>query len=155
MSNKIRQIKKEITKPSLLYNTLIGSIISTVGMISGKSEIQNRKLFNTLKKDPKVLPDTVEKICDYIFAIHGDENVEEEFKSRAVLVYDEQNIRQPLVCLMSIQTTLNDDGDEVEYPVLLPLDPNGNLYGVMRAFMAGSPNVYVESVFEQGENNDF
>lgn len=154
MSNATKKIKKEIAKPNELYATLIGSIISTVGMISGKSEIQNRKLFNALKKDPKVLPDTVEKICDYIFTIHGDENVEEEFKSRAVLVYDEQNIRQPLVCFMTIQTTVNDDGDEVEYPVLLPLDPKGALYGVMRAFMAGSPNVYIESVYEQGENNE-
>ncbi len=151
MSNKTRKIKKEIAKPSELYTTLVGSIISTVGMISGKSEIQNRKLFNALKKQPKVLPDTVEKICDYIFTIHGDENVEEEFKSRAVLVYDEQNIRQPLVCLMTIQNTLNDDGDEIEYPVLMPLDPKGNLYGVMRAFMTGSPNVYLEPVFEQGD----
>lgn len=154
MSNATKKIKKNISKPSPLYSTLIGSVITTVGALSGKSEIQNRKLFNTLKKDPKVLPDTVEEICDYIFTIHGDENVEEEFKSRTVLVYDEQNIRQPLVCLMSIQTTVNDDGDEIEYPVLLPLDPNGNLYGVMRAFMAGSPNVYIESVFEQGENNE-
>ena len=152
--SKIRQIKKNIAKPNELYTTLIGSIITTVGSISGKSEIQNRKLFNTLKKDSKVLPDTVEKICDYIFTIHGDENVEEEFKSRAVLVYDEQNIRQPLVCFMTIRTMLNDDGDEVEYPVLLPLDPKGNLYGVMRAFMSGSPTVYIEPVFEQEENNN-
>lgn len=123
-------------------------------MISGKSEIQNRKLFNALKKQPKVLPDTVEKICDYIFTIHGDENVEEEFKSRAVLVYDELGIRQPMVCLMSIQTTLNDDGDEIEYPVLLPLSPDGKLYGVMRAFASGSPTVYIEPVYEQGENNE-
>jgi hypothetical protein len=154
MSNATKKIKKEIAKPNELYTTLIGSIISTVGMLSGKSEIQNRKLFNILKKDPKVLPDTVEKICDYIFTVHGDENVKEEFKSRAVLVYDEQNIRQPLVCLMSIQTTVNDDGDEVDYPVLLPLDPKGDLYGVMRAFMSGSPTVYIESVYEQGENNE-
>lgn len=151
MSNAVKKIKKEIAKPSPLYTTLIGSIISTVGMVSGKSEIQNRKLFNALKKDKKVLPDTVEKICDYIFTIHGDENVEEVFKSRTVLVYDEQNVRQPLVCLMTIQTTLNDDGDEIEYPALMPLDPKGNLYGVMKAFMAGSPNVYIEPVFEQGD----
>jgi hypothetical protein len=154
MSNATKKIKREIAKPNELYTTLIGSIISTVGMISGKSEVQNRKLFNLLKKEPKVLPDTVEKICDYIFTIHGDENVEEEFKSRAVLVYDEQNIRQPLVCFMTIQTTLNDDGDEVEYPVLLPLDPKGNLYGVMRAFMSGSPSVYIEPVFVDGTVND-
>lgn len=154
MSNATKKIKKEIAKPNELYTTLVGSIISTVGMISGKSEIQNRKLFNLLKKDPKVLPDTVEKLCDYIFTIHGDENVEEEFKSRVVLVYDEQNIRQPLVCFMTIQTTVNDDGDEIEYPVLLPLDPKGRLYGVMRAFMAGSPNVYLEPVFEQGDTNE-
>lgn len=150
----VKKIKREIAKPNELYTTLIGSIISTVGIISGKSEVQNRKLFNLLKKDSKVLPDTVEKICDYIFTIHGDENVKEEFKSRAVLIYDEQNIRQPLVCFMTIQTTVNDDGDEVEYPVLLPLDPKGNLYGVMRAFMSGSPTIYLEPVYEQeGENN--
>lgn len=149
MSNATKKIKKEIAKPSPLYTTLVGSIISTVGMISGKSEIQNRKLFNILKKDKKVLPDTVEKICDYIFTIHGDENVEEEFKSRTVMVYDESDVRQPLVCLMVIQTTTNDDGDEIEYPALLPLDPKGNLYGVMKAFMAGSPSVFIEPVFEQ------
>ena len=152
--SKIRQIKKNIAKPNELYTTLIGSIITTVGSISGKSEIQNRKLFNTLKKNPKVLPENVEKIADYIFTIHGDENVEEEFKSRAVLVYDELGIRQPMVCLMVIQTTLNDDGDEVEYPVLLPLDPSGKLHGVMQAFMSGSPTVYLEPVFEQEENNN-
>lgn len=149
MSNVTRKIKKYMSKPNPLYTTLIGSIITSVGMICGKSEIQNRKLFTTLNKNKITLKpyDTVEKLCDYIFAIHGDKAKEELFKSKTCLVYDEAGIRMPLVCLF---TYVQDEEGNL-YPKLLPLDPKGYLYGVMQSFEAGSPNVFMESVFDKEE----
>lgn len=148
MSNMTKKIKKNI-KPNELYTTLIGSIITSVGMICGRNELANRKLFNTISKAKEVLEpfDTVEKLCDYVFTIHGDKSKEELFKANTCLVYDEAGIRMPLVCLF---TDVQDEEGNV-YPKLLPLDPRGHMYGVMQSFEAGSPNVYMESVYEPGE----
>jgi len=151
MSNRVRKIKKNI-KPNELYTTLIGSIITSVGMICGKNEMANRKLFNSISKHKEILNsyDTVEKLCDYIFTIYGDESKEELFKANTCLVYDELGIRMPLVCLF---TDVQDEEGNA-YPKLLPLDPKGNMYGVMQSFEAGSPNVYMESVYNPEEEHE-
>lgn len=151
MSNMTNKIKKNI-KPNELYTTLIGSIITSVGMICGKNEMTNRKLFNSISKHKEVLKpyDTVEKLCDYIFAIHGDKSKEELFKANICLVYDEAGIRMPLVCLF---TDVQDE-EGIVYPKLLPLDPKGHMYGVMQSFEAGSPNVYMESVYNSEEEHE-
>lgn len=144
MSNATKKIKKNI-KSDELYTTLIGSIITSVGMISCKSYIKNKELFKTLKKNKQVLAPykTVKELCDYIFTIHGDEAMKEQFKSNLCLCYDEPSFRQPLVCFA---TEVQDDEGNI-YPKLLPLDPKGNMYGVMQAFETGSPNVFIESVY--------
>ena len=148
MSNATRKIKKEIKKPDELYTTLIGSIITSVGMISGKTYESNKELFNNLKKDKKILKpyNTVKELCDYIFSIHGRDTVRDLFENGICLCYDEPSLRQPLVCFVNEQEVDTEDGTAV-VPVLLPLDPKGDLYGVMQAFMTGSPNVFIEQVY--------
>lgn len=113
MSNKASKIRKNVKKEiDLLYNSLFGSIILTVGITTGKTVDECRKLFNDLKKHPNVLPDTISKAVDYIWTIFGDD----EFKRvRAfyVLVTDKLGVRSPMVTFVN------------EEESLMPLRPEG------------------------------
>jgi len=112
MSNKATRIKKVIKKPDALYNSLIGSIILTVGITTGRTERQCRTLFNTLRKNKQVLGNTVSDIMDYVWEIFGNDDL---IKVRAsyVLVYDSLGVRSPMVTFV----------DEAEH--LMPLRKEG------------------------------
>lgn len=118
------------------YRTLVGSIVTTIGIITGKSELQVRKIYNLLKKNKQVIPHTVSEICDYVWSIFGDDD---KIAARAnmVLVYDKLNIRAPLV------TLVNENGN------IMPLSPNGALTGILVTAAAGSDYVGVEYLYEE------
>lgn len=112
MSNKVARIKKVIKRPDPLYNSLIGSIVLTIGITTGKTEEECRKLFNKFKRNQKVLPDTAIGIADYVWTIFGNDDLI-KVRSNYVLVYDNLNVRQPMV------TFINGDGN------LMPLRKDG------------------------------
>lgn len=112
MSNKATRIKKVIKKPDPLYNSLIGSIVCTVGLTTGKTERQCRTLFNILRKNKQVLPDTVIGIAEYVWTIFGNDDLV-PVRSKYVLVFDSLEVRQPMVSFV------NDEGN------IMPLNPKG------------------------------
>lgn len=135
MSNKVKRLSKRQQTPEE-YRTLVGSIVTTIGIITGKSELQVRKMYNRLKKNKQVVPNTVSEICKYVWSIFGDDD---KIASRAnmVLVFDKLNIRSPLVSLV------NDEGN------ILPLSPDGTFTGILMTAAAGSEYVNVEYLYNE------
>lgn len=112
MSNKATRIKKVIKKPDALYNSLIGSIVCTIGITTGRTVEECRKTFNMIKRNKQVLPDTVIGIAEYVWTIFGNDELK-PVRSKYVLVYDSLEVRQPMV------TFVNDDGN------IMPINPKG------------------------------
>lgn len=136
MSNRVKRIAKKAQKTPEEYRTLVGSIVTTVGIITGKSELQVRKTYNLLKKNKQVIPNTVAEICDYVWSIFGDDNMIAE-RANMVLVYDKLNVRAPLV------TLVNEDGN------ILPLSPNGMYTGILMTANKGSDYIGVEFLYNE------
>ena len=138
MSN-IKSIKKNIKRQTNeLYNTLVGSIVWCVGAISEKSELQMKKTYNTLKKNKKVLPNTVIGITDYVWTIFGDDN-KKALRAYMVLLTDKRDLKAPRVVL------LNTAGNVV------PL-PNGMPTGIIADAIQGKDNVEVEWLYDEDGN---
>lgn len=141
MSNAIKRMKTKINKKSNeVYNTLVGSIVVSIGgIMGGLTEDEVRSYYNSLKKRKNKLPNTVSELVDLVWKDLGKE---ESFKLRAnlVLVYDKLNIRTPLV------TLVNSEGN------LLPLKPNGEYTGILMTATSGSNLVNAEFLYtETGE----
>ena len=135
MSSKAKRIAKRKQIPEE-YRTLVGSIVTTIGIITGKSELQVRKTYNMLKKNKQTIPNTVAEICEYVWSIFGDDD---KIAGRAnmVLVYDKLNIRAPLV------TLTNENGN------IMPLSPDGTFTGILMTAAAGSEYVEVEYLYNE------
>lgn len=135
MSSRAKRLSKRKQVPEE-YRTLVGSIVTTIGIITGKSELQVRKTYNMLKKNKQVVPDTVAEICDYVWSIFGDDS---KIAARAnmVLVYDTLNIRAPLV------TLVNEEGN------IMPLSPDGTFTGILMTAANGSDYVGVEFLYNE------
>lgn len=113
MSSQANKIKKNIIKkPDPLYNSLIGSIVMTVGITTGRTERECKDLFKTLKKNKQVLGNTVEDIVEYVWTVFGNDDLI-KVRSNYVLVYDKLGVRSPMV------TFVNDEGN------LMPLRKDG------------------------------
>ena len=134
MSNAVKRIAKRKQTPEE-YRTLVGSVVTTIGIITGKSELQVRKTYNMMKKNKQVIPHTVAEICEYVWSIFGDDD---KIAARAnmVLVYDRLNIRAPLV------TLVNENGN------IMPLSPDGTFTGILMTAAAGSDYVGVEYLYD-------
>ena len=109
-ANKLKKIVKKRVDP--LYNSLFGSIIMTVGITTGKTADECRKLFNNLKKHPNVLPQTIGETVDYIWTIFGNDDIK-RVRAFYVLITDKLGVRSPMVSFV----------DEEEN--LMPLRPEG------------------------------
>lgn len=135
MSSIVKRIAKRKQTPEE-YRTLVGSIVTTIGIISGRSELEVRMMYNRLKKNKKDIPNTVEEICDYVWSIFGNDDM---IAARAdmVLVYDKLNIRSPLV------TFVNENGN------IMPLSPDGTFTGILMTAAAGSDYVGVEYLYNE------
>ena len=113
MSSKAKKIGKNVRKRiDPLYNSLFGSIIMTVGITTGKTAAECRKLFNDLKKHPNVLPETIGETVDYIWTIFGNDDLK-RVRAFYVLITDKLGVRSPMVSFV----------DEEEN--LMPLRPEG------------------------------
>jgi len=113
LSSKAKKIGKNVRKRiDPLYNSLFGSIIMTVGITTGKTVAECRKLFNELKKNPKVVPETIGETVDYIWTIFGNDDLK-RVRAFYVLITDKLGVRSPMVSFV----------DEEEN--LMPLRPEG------------------------------
>ena len=122
MSNRVNKIREAVEsdrklKEYALYGSLIGSIIATIGKLSGKNENDMISDFARFSKDEELAKSkNVLEVVDYIIK---DFNMSEEYKKYIVLCYDENNRYTPIV-------TLVDDEGYVQ-----PLDRDGNYLGIL------------------------
>ena len=113
MSSKAKKIGKNVRKRiDPLYNSLFGSIIMTVGITTGRTVTECRKLFNDLKKNPKVLPETIAETVDYVWTIFGNDELK-RVRAFYVLITDKLGVRSPMVSFVN------------EEESLMPLRPEG------------------------------
>lgn len=135
----LRKIKKRIAgQLNPLYFTTIGSLITTVMQVTGKTEDDAMKYYTFVKKNAKtVIGDkTFKEIAEYVFTTFGDELAEAAWKSSLVIVYDD--IRTPMFALSNGET-------------VLPLKRDGTYSGILMEFMKEEPNVAVEFIFDDVE----
>lgn len=122
MSNQTKKIREnakaeENLKKYTLYGSVFGSVIVTIGKLSGKKEDELISDFARFSKDENLaLCKNIKEVCDYIIA---DYKMPEEYKKYIVLCYDEEGKYTPIV-------TLVDDEGYVQ-----PLDRNGTYIGIL------------------------
>ena len=122
MSNKVSKIRESAEsdrklKEYTLYGSLIGSVIVTIGKLSGKTENDMISDFARFSKDEELAKSkNITEVVDYIIK---DFKMPEEYKKYIVLCYDEDNRYTPIV------TLIDDDG------YVQPLDRDGNYLGVL------------------------
>lgn len=145
MSNMVKKIKVNMKKQqkkeeALLYTTPIGTIVSTVGILNGKTEKENLDYMKSLikKQEEKAeFPNTVIDIVNYVWDDYG--KGEHSLRANVVLITDTDNIRSPMV------TFINEDQ-------LMPLSPEGLAYGILGCALEGRENVNIEYLYnEAGE----
>lgn len=140
MSSRVNKIKEnakaeENLKKYTLYGSMIGSVIVTIGKLSGKKENELIDDFARFSKDEKLaLCQNIKEVCDYIIA---DYKMPEDYKKYIVLCYDEKGIYTPIV-------TLIDDEGYVQ-----PLDRNGTYIGIL-----AQDDFEMEYVYDE-ENGDY
>lgn len=122
MSNKVSKIRESAEsdrklKEYTLYGSLVGSIIVTIGKLSGKTENDMISDFARFSKDEELAKSkNITEVVDYIIK---DFKMPEEYKKYIILCYDENNRYTPIVTLV----------DEEGY--VQPLDRNGNYLGIL------------------------
>lgn len=122
MSNQTKKIREnakaeENLKKYTLYGSVFGSVIVTVGKLSGKTEDELISDFARFSKDENLaLCKNIKEVCDYIIA---DYKMPEEYKKYIVLCYDEEGKYTPIV------TVVDDEG------YVQPLDRNGTYIGIL------------------------
>ena len=146
----IKTIKKRIkAREAEIYNTLIGSIVLTVGILNQKSKEEMLKYYDSLKKHSNVLPDTVAEITDYVWTTFAnDENL--DLKEKIVLLYDDNEIYPPKVSY--VVSSANEEGEE--YFMVMPLREDGVQTGIIKAANDGKEGIGVEYVFIGDEVNE-
>jgi len=138
MSNKIKKISENVLarqnyKKYVLYGSLAGSCIVTIGKLAEKNENELIAEFDKLKDNKDFSKcNNIQEVCDWLFSYF---KVDEQYKNNIVLVYDENERYTPMV-------TLEVDG------TILPLDPNGVSLGVISMIGARDDIVY-EYVYEE------
>ena len=145
MSSKAKKISEELVKAKHLelYTTLPGSIIASIGMLSGVSVEDQLKYFEVLKKWISKLDndkETVTVIDIFNHVANEIGKLQKEWLSKYILIFDKNNILTPLV------TIVDDNGNP------LPLTPEGFYYGVMQYAIEGRENIDYEFLFD--ENGD-
>lgn len=135
MSNQIKKIKENVKaeenlKKYTLYGSVFGSVIVTVGKLSGKTEDELISDFARFSKDENLaLCKNIKEVCDYIIA---DYKMPEEYKKYIVLCYDEEGKYTPIV------TLLDDEG------YVQSLDRNGTYIGILATDDFEMEHVYDE-----------
>lgn len=96
MSNIVnRIIKRAKRRPDPLYNSLIGSIITTVCILTKHSREDARVLFYQMLKNASNLPcNTPREITEYVYNELGHPDM--PYKEKIVLITDDTNVRSPM-----------------------------------------------------------
>ena len=138
MSSRVQKIQKNIENKNkldlyTLYNSFFGSVIVTIGKLSGKTEEELISDFARFSKDEKLaLCKNVKEVCNYII---NDYKMPEVYKKNIVLCYDEKGIYTPIVTLVD------------EEGIVQPLDRNGTYIGVL-----AKDDFEMEYVYEEDED---
>lgn len=145
MSSKAKKISENLVKAKHLelYTTLPGSIIASIGMLSGVSIEDQLKYFEVLKSwvnEQASANKNVTVIDIFNHVANEIGKLQKEWRSKYILVFDKNDILTPLV------TIVDDDGNP------LPLTPEGFYYGVMQYAIEGRENIDYEFLFD--ENGD-
>lgn len=144
----VKRIKKAArAREAEIYNTLIGSVVLTVGILCGKSKIQMLKQYDVLKKHKEVLPDTIAEIVDYVWKVFGDDTYI-SLKDKIVLIYDETELFSPRVSF--IRAGVDSEGEEAYY--VMPLREDCIETGIIRAANTGKEGICVEFVYSPEES---
>ena len=146
MSSAVKKIRKRMAgKPDPLYNSLIGSIISTVSILTGHTTEDARKLFLKMRRLGDKLPcNTVRELCDYVYEQYGFKG--DDVKPHAemiILITDNTNVRTPMVTFVTI------GGDE-DHPIrIMPVDPKGfHEVNILSLAVQGRDWAEIEYVYE-------
>lgn len=122
MSNAVKRVKENVKaskrlKSYILYRSLVGSIIVTVGKLVGKTEDEMIKDFDRFLNDEELFKS--KHILDAVNYIIKDFDMPEEYKKYIVVCYDEEGRYTPIV------TVVDDEG------YVQPLGRDGNYLGVL------------------------
>lgn len=145
MSSKAKKISEHLVRAKHLelYTTLPGSIIASIGMLSGVSIEDQLKYFEVLKSwvNEQANANKNVTVIDIFNRVANEiGKLQKEWRSKYILVFDKNDILTPLV------TIVDDDGNP------LPLTPEGFYYGVMQYAIEGRENIDYEFLFD--ENGD-
>lgn len=132
----LKSIKKaEAEKETCLYHTLVGSIVTSIGIIKGNNEYQNYKVFKEMRRKTFKEDVTVRLLAEEVAKLM---KVDLEKLNGLVLVYDEKGVLGPMVTL------------EFENRIL-PLKPNAEYTGILFALWRNSDyakeHIKVEEIF--------
>lgn len=142
MSNIVTRLKNKIkNRTDPLYNSPIGSIVSTIAILTGHTVGEARSLFNKMRLLGDRLPcHTTLEICDYVYEKFGHQD--KPYSSMIVLVYDDLGLRSPLVSFVK-------DG------MIMPIDPNGFVsVNILSLANQGRDYIGWEYVYGEDEFND-
>ena len=140
MSSKAAKIAEAVEEKkendiTLLYTTLLGTIVATVGLLNNVDQEVQLDYFISLTKMANELPTTVKGLCDYVWRSLGKKkNI--KLRANMVLIYDTEEKRSPMVSIVY--------NEEV-----MPLAPNGLAYGVIGLAREGRPNIEAEYIYDE------
>lgn len=148
MSNIVKKIKANMKtqkkkEDALLYTTPIGTIVSTVGILNGKTEKENvaymKKLIKEQEENVK-FPNTIIDIVNYVWEDYGKGN--HSLRADMVLLTDTDNIRSPMISFINNEQ-------------IMPLSPEGLAYGILGCALEGRENVNIEYLYDEDGEYDY
>lgn len=145
MSNTVKRLEKTVKETTALLElnekleletTLAGSIVTTIGILSGKTRKEIYEDFKDLKEtlSTKKCDMSIEDLVEYVYGTYGKCN--RVMLADLVLVTDDNGIYTPLVTFIRDQ-------------VLMPLSPDGIPLGAIGLAREGRDNISVEYIFDE------
>ena len=146
MSNTLKHIKENAEREEkiqqlTLATTLIGNICSVCAMMNGDDWHKAWEMFTWAGENIHGDDDwTVQSLFEFIiYNFNINELTKVKIQESAVLIVDTNNIKSPMVSLEA------DDG------FIVPIDVNGQYYGVLLDYVKGRDNAECEYIWEIDE----
>lgn len=139
----VRQIKKNIKKSEMarfqdLYETTIGSLVTTLGILSQKTEEENYAEFQSLKKRNKKL--NFDNICNLVKFVNNEySKLSDDLLEKIVYVTDLRGLRSPMFSLQYNER-------------VLPLTREGRFTGILNFLEDDDTDII--SLFDAFEETD-